>query len=396
MNEIMENIKRGTSDIISLKELENKLVSGKKLRIKWGIDPTAPDLHLGHSVILDKLKVFQYYGHHVIILVGDFTAKIGDPSGRTKTRHLLTDGEIESNMKTYAEQVFKILDRDKTEIAYNSKWFNEIGIDGLLQLASKSTVAQMLVRDDFAKRYKEDKPISIIEFLYPLLQAYDSVALNADIEFGATDQKFNLLLGREIQRDYGQDPQIVITMSLLEGKDGIRKMSKSYNNYIALNDSPGEMFGKIMSISDELMYKYYELLTRTDLNEVKALHPKEAKNLLAQKIVAKYHGADEAVKAAKEFDKVFAKKGVPDDINIGEYIMQEAEMKLSDLLVRSGMVSSKNAARRLLIEQKSVSVDSQRVNRDYSISSEKPFIVKVGKRRFKRIIPANIKVKNGP
>jgi tyrosyl-tRNA synthetase len=329
MTDALEKIRRGTNEIISIAELEKKLASGKKLRIKLGVDPTAPDLHLGHTVIINKLKTFQDLGHQIVFLIGDFTAKIGDPSGRSETRPMMSAEQIEKNIQTYTEQVFKILDKEKTEVAFNSKWLNALGIDGLLKLASRVTVAQMLVRDDFEKRYKADKPISIVEFMYPLLQAYDSVALNADVELGGNDQKFNLLLGREIQRDYGiLEPQVVITMPLLEGTDGIRKMSKSYNNYIALNDTPKDMFGKIMSISDELMYKYYELLTQADLNAIKVMHPKEAKLSLAQELTQRYHGADEAQKARQEFDKVFAKKDVPDDIE--DFVVAKGTIKLSD------------------------------------------------------------------
>lgn len=385
MNDVFEKIKRGTNEIISIEELEKKLSSGRKLRIKLGVDPTAPDLHLGHTVIINKLKTFQDLGHQIIFLIGDFTARIGDPSGRSETRHIMTEEQIQNNIKTYTDQVFKILDKEKAEIAYNSSWLGALGINGLLNLAAKSTVAQMLVRDDFEKRYKEDKPISIVEFLYPLLQAYDSVALKADLELGGNDQKFNLLLGRQIQRDYGiKEPQIVITMPLLEGTDGVRKMSKSYNNYIALNDTPKDMFGKIMSISDELMYKYYELLTQDDLSLVKTMHPKEAKLALAEKIVERYHGKEEGLKEKKEFNKVFAKKDIPEDIE--EYLVYDTTLlKVSELLVKSGMVSSKNEARRL-IEQGGVKIDSQKVEGDLIVDFSKPFILQAGKRKFKKIV----------
>jgi tyrosyl-tRNA synthetase len=385
MNDVFEKIKRGTNEIISIEELEKKLSSGRKLRIKLGVDPTAPDLHLGHTVIINKLKTFQDLGHQIIFLIGDFTARIGDPSGRSETRPIMTEEQIQNNIKTYTDQVFKILDKEKTEIAYNSSWLGALGINGLLNLAAKSTVAQMLVRDDFEKRYKEDKPISIVEFLYPLLQAYDSVALKADLELGGNDQKFNLLLGRQIQRDYGiKEPQIVITMPLLEGTDGVRKMSKSYNNYIALNDTPKDMFGKIMSISDELMYKYYELLTQDDLSLVKTMHPKEAKLALAEKIVERYHGKEEGLKEKEEFNKVFAKKDIPEDIE--EYLVYDTTLlKVSELLVKSGMVSSKNEARRL-IEQGGVKIDSQKIEGDLTVDFSKPFILQAGKRKFKKIV----------
>ncbi|MCL1972201.1 MAG: tyrosine--tRNA ligase [Endomicrobia bacterium] len=385
MKEAIDKIKRGTNEIIALEELEKRLASGKKLRVKLGVDPTAPDLHLGHTVVINKLKTFQDLGHQVVFLIGDFTAKIGDPSGRSETRPMMSDEQIAANIKTYTEQVFRILDESKTEIVYNSKWLNELGIAGLLGLAAKNTVAQMLVRDDFEKRYKEDKPISIVEFMYPLLQAYDSVALKADIELGGNDQKFNLLLGRDMQRDYGQEAQIVITMPLLEGTDGVKKMSKSYNNYIALNDAPADMFGKIMSISDELMFKYFELLTQRDLKEVKAMHPKEAKISLAQEITERYHGREAAVAAKEGFDKVFAKKDIPDDIE--EYVLKASSVKLSDLLFESGMVESKNEARRL-IEQGGVKIDSVKADADTELKPEASFVLQAGKRKFKRIVGA--------
>jgi tyrosyl-tRNA synthetase len=385
MNEALEKIKRGTNEIISIEELKQKLISKKTLRIKFGVDPTAPDLHLGHTVIINKLKTFQDLGHQIVFLIGDFTARIGDPSGRSEPRPIMTDEQIKINIKTYTDQVFKILDREKTEVAYNSKWLGELGINGLLNLAAKSTVAQMLVRDDFEKRYKEDRPISIVEFLYPLLQAYDSVALNADVELGGNDQKFNLLLGREIQRDYGiRESQIVITMPLLEGTDGVKKMSKSYNNYVALNDSSKDIFGKIMSISDALMYRYYELLTQVDLNVVRNMHPKEAKMALAQEIVERCHGKEESLKAKEEFNKVFANRDIPDDLE--EYVMTDAQMKISEVIAKSGMASSGNEARRL-IAQGGVKMDSKKVEKDFSFIPIEEFILQVSKRKFKKIIP---------
>ncbi|MDR3186582.1 MAG: tyrosine--tRNA ligase [Christensenellaceae bacterium] len=382
----LNKINRGTNEIIPVKDLEKKLDKGTPLKIKLGVDPTAPDLHLGHTVIINKLKTFQDLGHKVVFLIGDFTARIGDPSGRNETRPIMSEIQIQKNINTYTEQVFKILDKEKTEIAYNSKWLNELGINGLLNLASKSTVAQMLERADFEKRYREDKPISIVEFLYPLLQAYDSVALKADVELGGNDQKFNLLLGRQIQRDFGiAEPQVIITMPLLEGTDGIRKMSKSYNNYIALNDTPKEMFGKIMSISDELMYKYYELLTEVDLNEIKKIHPKKAKSDLAKTIVERFHGKQESAKAEKEFEKVFAKKDLPDIIE--EYRIHNTKITLSELLVQSGLTTSKNESRRL-IEQGAVRIDGEKTTIDFdsSIKKDNCFIIQAGKRKFKKIV----------
>ncbi|MDD3922900.1 MAG: tyrosine--tRNA ligase [Endomicrobiaceae bacterium] len=382
MIDALSLIRRGTNEIISEEELKKKLSSGKKLRIKLGVDPTAPDLHLGHSVIINKLKVFQDLGHQVIFLIGDFTAKIGDPSGRSATRPMMTQEQILNNVKTYQEQVFKILDKEKTEVVFNSKWLSELGIEGLLKLASKHTVAQMLVRDDFEKRYKADVPISIVEFMYPLLQAYDSVALQADIELGGSDQKFNLLLARDMQRDNGQEPQVVITMPLLEGTDGVRKMSKSYNNYISLNDRPQDMFGKVMSVSDELMYKYYELLTQENLEQVKQIHPKDAKVNLAMILVERYCNKQEAVNAKDEFEKIFAKKDFPTDIE--EYVCVDNKIKISELLFISKMVTSKNEARRL-IEQGGVKINSEKVTADDEIEIENGMIIQAGKRKFKKI-----------
>ena len=376
-------IRRGTNEIISEEELIKKLNSGKKLRIKLGVDPTAPDLHLGHSVIINKLKVFQDLGHQIVFLIGDFTARIGDPSGRSATRPMMTEEQIMKNIKTYQDQVFKILDREKTEVVFNSKWLNALGIEGLLKLASKHTVAQMLVRDDFEKRFKADIPISIVEFMYPLLQAYDSVALQADVELGGNDQKFNLLLGRDMQRDAGQEPQVVITMPLLVGTDGVKKMSKSYKNYIALNDKPQDMFGKLMSISDELMMFYYELLTQENLDEIKQMHPKEAKMKLGSIIVERYWGKEAAENAKAEFNKIFANKDLPTEIE--EFKCDKYKIKLSELLFVSKMVASKNEARRL-IEQGGAKVDNEKVTADTEIEVKNGMILQAGKRKFKKII----------
>ncbi|MBR3655403.1 MAG: tyrosine--tRNA ligase [Elusimicrobia bacterium] len=376
-------IRRGTNEIISEEELIKKLNSGKKLRIKLGVDPTAPDLHLGHSVIINKLKVFQDLGHQIVFLIGDFTARIGDPSGRSATRPMMTEEQIMKNIKTYQDQVFKILDREKTEVVFNSKWLNALGIEGLLKLASKHTVAQMLVRDDFEKRFKADIPISIVEFMYPLLQAYDSVALQADVELGGNDQKFNLLLGRDMQRDAGQEPQVVITMPLLVGTDGVKKMSKSYNNYIALNDKPQDMFGKLMSISDELMMFYYELLTQENLDEIKQMHPKEAKMKLGSIIVERYWGKEAAENAKAEFNKIFANKDLPTEIE--EFKCDKDKIKLSELLFVSKMVASKNEARRL-IEQGGAKVDNEKVTTDTEIEIKNGMILQAGKRKFKKIV----------
>lgn len=383
LTDALSLIRRGTNEIISEEELAKKLASGKKLRIKLGVDPTAPDLHLGHSVIINKLKVFQDLGHQIVFLIGDFTARIGDPSGRSATRPMMTEEQIMKNIKTYQDQVFKILDREKTEVVFNSKWLNALGIEGLLKLASKHTVAQMLVRDDFEKRFKADIPISIVEFMYPLLQAYDSVALHADVELGGNDQKFNLLLGRDMQRDAGQEPQVVITMPLLVGTDGVKKMSKSYKNYIALNDKPQDMFGKLMSISDELMMFYYELLTQENLDEIKQMHPKEAKMKLGSIIVERYWGKEAAENAKAEFNKIFANKDLPTEIE--EYKCDKDKIKLSELLFVSKMVASKNEARRL-IEQGGAKVDNEKVTTDTEIEIKDGMILQAGKRKFKKII----------
>ncbi len=395
LTDALSLIRRGTNEIISEEELAKKLASGKKLRIKLGVDPTAPDLHLGHSVIINKLKVFQDLGHQIVFLIGDFTARIGDPSGRSATRPMMTEEQIMKNIKTYQDQVFKILDREKTEVVFNSKWLNALGIEGLLKLASKHTVAQMLVRDDFEKRFKADIPISIVEFMYPLLQAYDSVALQADVELGGNDQKFNLLLGRDMQRDAGQEPQVVITMPLLVGTDGVKKMSKSYNNYIALNDKPQDMFGKLMSISDELMMFYYELLTQENLDEIKQMHPKEAKMKLGSIIVERYWGKEAAENAKAEFNKIFANKDLPteieefkcdkDKIKLSELLFVSNKIKLSELLFVSKMVASKNEARRL-IEQGGAKVDNEKVTADTEIEVKNGMILQAGKRKFKKIV----------
>jgi tyrosyl-tRNA synthetase len=383
MEKQIEKIKRGTNEIISVEELKKKLASNKPLRIKLGVDPTAPDLHLGHTVLLNKLKTFQELGHQIVFLIGDFTARIGDPSGRSETRKMMSSEEILKNSTTYQEQVFKILDKSKTEVVFNSKWLDPLGIEGILKLAGKYTVSQMLERDDFHKRYESESPISIVEFLYPLLQGYDSVAIKADVELGGNDQKFNLLVGRELQRDYGQEPQIVITMPLLEGTDGVKKMSKSYGNYIALNDTPKDMFGKIMSISDVLMYKYFELLTQRDRNEVKQMHPREAKASLAEELTACYHGAEAAKAARVEFDSLFCKKEMPEDMET--YTCSLREIKLADLLVSSGLVAGKNEARRL-IEQGGIKLDGEKLTQDKVLTVEKECVLQAGKRKFRKVV----------
>lgn len=380
-------INRGTVEIISEDELKTRISKKTRLRIKFGADPTAPDIHLGHTVVLRKLKQFQELGHEIIFIIGNFTAKVGDPSGRLQTRPSLSLEEIANNAATYQEQVFKILDKEKTTVVFNSQWLEDIGISGLMELSSHYTVARMIERDDFTKRYKEGKEITILEFLYPLLQGYDSVHLHADVEIGGTDQKFNLLVGRDLQRDYGQAPQVVITMPLLEGMDGVRKMSKSYGNYIGVKESANDMFGKIMSIPDAIMPKYFELLTDIDIKGISCLHPKEAKQLLAREIVAFYHSRDEAVMAEQGFERVFSQKGLPDEIQ--EICITEA-IKLVDLLAQKGLVPSKSHARRL-ISQGGIRIDNERMmNGEFIVDIQKKegIIVQYGKRNF-------VKIRNG-
>jgi tyrosyl-tRNA synthetase len=382
IDNIVARIKRGCSELISEEELKRKLAKNVPLRVKFGVDPTSPDIHLGHTVLLNKLKLFQELGHKIVFLIGDFTARIGDPSGRSETRPMLSLEEIAANVETYQSQVFRILDRDKTEVVFNSAWLKGLGAEGILKLASQYTVSRMLERDDFEKRYKGGQPISIVEFLYPLLQGYDSVAVKADIELGGNDQKFNLLVGRDFQRGNNQEPQVALTMPLLEGTDGVRKMSKSYGNYIALNDTPKDMFGKIMSISDELMLKYYELLTEEDISAVKAMHPREAKANLGEIITARYHGADAAKEAREDFDNVFSQKNNPDEM--GLYVCKEENIKLSDLLLASNMVSGKNEARRL-IEQGGIKLNGEKLTEDKTITIKAECVLQAGKRKFKKI-----------
>jgi tyrosyl-tRNA synthetase len=375
-------IKRGCVELISEEELKRKLAKNVPLRVKFGVDPTSPDIHLGHTVLLNKLKLFQELGHQIVFLIGDFTARIGDPSGRSETRPMLSEAAIAANIQTYQDQVFRILDRSKTEVVFNSSWLKALGAEGLLKLASGYTVSRMLERDDFEKRYKGGQPISIVEFLYPLLQGYDSVAVKADIELGGNDQKFNLLVGRDFQRDNKQEPQVVLTMPLLEGTDGVRKMSKSYGNYIALNDSPKDMFGKIMSISDELMLKYYELLSEEDIAVVKTLHPRQAKANLGEIITARYHGADAAKTARTDFDNVFSQKNNPDEMEL--YVCKDESIKLSDLLLASNMVVGKNEARRL-IEQGGIKLNGEKLTEDKTITIKAECVLQAGKRKFKKI-----------
>lgn len=383
-SEQWQKITRGCAEIISEDELRKKLALGRPLRVKLGVDPTAPDLHLGHMVALRKLRTLQDLGHQIEFLIGDFTAQIGDPSGRSETRPPLKPQQVWEHAKTYQEQVFRILDKEKTQVQFNSKWLNALGITGLLELSRHSTVAQMLKRADFKQRFESDTDITMLEFMYPLLQGYDSYALQADLELGGTDQKFNLLMGREIQRDYGQEPQVVMMMPLLEGLDGEKKMSKSYGNYVAFNDPPQTMFGKLMSIPDALMFKYAELLTDLSVETLKGLHPKEAKVRLANILTVQFHGEEAAEKAEKEFDRVVSKKEIPEDVP--EFQTFRGTHKLVDILASSALAPSKKEAFRLL-SQGAVEVDGKRMNEKDTLELQAPALIQVGKRRFLRVIP---------
>ena len=391
-------IKQGCQEIIREEELarrlEKALASNRPLRVKAGFDPTAPDLHLGHTVLIQKLKHFQDLGHQVIFLIGDFTGLIGDPSGKSETRPPLTEEEIKANAATYERQIFKILDPDKTLIDFNSRWMKVMHAQDLIRLAARHTVARMLEREDFHKRYTSQTPISIHEFLYPLIQAYDSVALEADVELGGTDQKFNLLVGREIQREYGQEPQVVLTLPLLEGLDGVQKMSKSLGNYVGIDEPPGVMFGKIMSTSDTLMVRYYELLIdispaglaqlKEDLAQGRK-HPRDAKEELAVTLVARYHGQTAAEEAAEEFRHIFREKGLPEEIEEVTLRVQEPSLWLPRLLLEAALAASTSEARRL-ITQGGVHVDGEKVTDvNLELPPGKTYLLKAGKRRFKRV-----------
>ena len=391
-------IKQGCQEIVKEEELkerlERALVAGRPLRVKAGFDHTAPDLHLGHTVLIQKLKNFQDLGHQVIFLIGDFTGLIGDPSGKSETRPPLTEEEVQANAATYERQIFKILDPQKTVIDFNSRWMKPMQAQDLIRLAARHTVARMLERDDFHKRYVSQTPISIHEFLYPLIQGYDSVALQADVELGGTDQKFNLLVGREIQREYGQEPQVVITLPLLEGLDGVQKMSKSLGNYVGIDEAAGVMFGKIMSISDALMLRYYELLTDITPKSLAGLeedleqgrkHPRQVKEDLALELVARYHGRAAAQDAAREFAHIFREGGLPEEIEEVTLKVKEPKLWLPRLMVDAGLAASTSESQRL-IRGGGVHVDGEKVS---ETSRELPvgrtYLLKVGKRRFKRV-----------
>ena len=395
VDEQLKAIRRGTSEIIDEKDLAKLLASGKPLKVKAGFDPTAPDLHLGHTVLLHKMRQFQELGHEVIFLIGDFTGMIGDPTGRSETRKNLTPQEVQENAKTYLAQVYKILDHEKTTVAYNSEWMNRFTSVNMIELAAHYTVARMLERDDFQKRLAKNLPVSIHELMYPLIQGYDSVALKSDIELGGTDQKFNLLVGRDLQRAYGQKPQVVLTMPLLEGTDGVQKMSKSLGNSIGVFDAPNEMFGKIMSISDDLMWRYFELLSQVSAHELEnmkkeaesgAMNPKNAKMSLAKEIVARYHSPDLAETALTEFENVFRKKNLPEDIPVAKGWGEEMR-GICNILKDHDMTDSTSAARRL-IQQGSVTVNGEKIS---DVNQELPgtqeYLIKVGKKRFLKIQP---------
>ena len=384
---------RGVEEIVPEKEFHKKLDEKRPLRVKLGFDPTAPDLHLGHTVILNKLKLFQDLGHQVIFLIGDFTGLVGDPSGVNETRPVLTEKEIKENAKTYERQVFKILDKKKTEIRFNSEWMNQFSPEDFIRLSSVQTVARMLERDDFSKRYSAQKPISIHEFLYPLLQGYDSVALDADIELGGTDQKFNLLLGREVQKFYGKEPQVAFTLPLLEGLDGVMKMSKSLDNYIAIEDDADEMFGKIMSISDDLMWRYFELLSFRDEEVITELkksqkegsNPRDIKFLLAEEIVNRFHGEGSGNSAKEEFQSRFQKGNNPSDIKEITINLEEKSITLAKVLKEAKMVPSTSEALRL-IKQGAVRIEGEKIlDSKHEINLNSSLLYQVGKRKFSKI-----------
>jgi len=391
VDEQIELITRGISELISEEDLRKKLAAGRPLRVKAGFDPTSADLHLGHTVLMHKLRHFQELGHHVQFLIGDFTARIGDPTGRSETRPTLDPAQIASNARTYQEQAFKILERDRTEVLWNSHWMDRMSAADLIRLAGEYTVARMLERDDFEKRYKSHQPISIHEFLYPLVQGYDSVVMESDVELGGNDQKFNLLVGRELQRSRGRAPQVVLTMPLLEGLDGVQKMSKSYGNAIGITEPPTEMYGKLMSISDELMVRYYELLSDVEASRVEEIrsgrtHPMEAKKALAGEIVARYHGASEARAAEAEFTRRFQQGGLPDEVPEFAWPLAESSGKIwiCRLLKEAGLVASTGEARRL-VTQGAVRVDGERVcDPSLEIPALGSPLVQVGKRRILR------------
>ena len=393
VTETFELIKRGADEILIEAELKQKLALGRPLRIKAGFDPTAPDLHLGHTVLLNKMRQFQDLGHHVLFLIGDFTGMIGDPTGKNATRPPLSREQVLENAQSYREQVFKVLDAEKTEIAFNSAWMDKFSAVDLIRLAATHTVAQMLERDDFAKRYRSSQPIAIHEFIYPLVQGYDSVALKADIELGGTDQKFNLLMGRELQRHFGQPAQCILTMPLLEGLDGVNKMSKSLNNYVGITDKPQDMFGKLMSISDELMWRYLELLSFRSMGEIAnwraevdgGRNPRDIKVLLAQEIVERFHSKRDAEMALEEFEARFRRGALPEDMLEISVQAVEGSIAVPQLLKSANLVESTSDAMRMIV-QGAVKLDGARVNDKADVVlAGRVVVAQVGKRKFARI-----------
>jgi tyrosyl-tRNA synthetase len=389
----IETIRRGCAELIVEEELARKLATGRKLRVKLGLDPTAPDLHLGHTVVINKLRHFQELGHQVQFLIGDFTGMIGDPTGKNQTRPPLTREQILANAQTYRDQVFRILDPGKTQILFNSEWSDKLGAEGMIRLASRYTVARLLERDDFSRRMKSNQPIAVHELLYPLMQGYDSVAMQADVELGGTDQKFNLLVGRELQKDFGQEPQCILTMPLLEGLDGKEKMSKSLGNYVGIAEPPQDIFGKLMSISDELMWRYIELLSFEPLATVRqwkeqvaaGANPREVKAAFAKEIVARFHGRPAAEKAQADFDQRFREGALPQDIPEVTLQAPQGGILIGHLLKQAGLTPSTSEAQRM-IEQGGVKVNGERLS-DWSlrVSPGEVLVVQVGKRKFARV-----------
>lgn len=389
----LEIIKRGCDELLIEAELEGKLKAQRRLRVKAGFDPTAPDLHLGHTVLINKLRQLQDLGHHILFLIGDFTGMIGDPSGRNATRPPLSREEVAQNAKTYTDQVFKILDRDRTEVVFNSTWMDRMNAADLIRLAARHTVARMLERDDFNKRYRGNRPIAIHEFLYPLVQGYDSVALKADLELGGSDQKFNLLMGREVQKDYGQPPQVILTVPLLEGLDGINKMSKSLGNYVGINEPPQEIFGKLMSISDELMWRYIELLSFESLETIRrwkgevaqGRNPRDIKVAFAQEIIARFHGKPAAAAALADFEARFRQGGIPDNIPELSIPADADGLAISQVLKQAGLTASTSEALRM-VEQGGVKLDGEKVSdKALRLAKGKTAVLQVGKRKFARV-----------
>ena len=392
----LEQIRRGCEELLIEAELVEKLKSGRPLRIKAGFDPTAPDLHLGHTVLLNKLRQFQELGHQVIFLIGDFTGLIGDPTGKNATRPPLTREQVLANAQTYSEQVFKILKPEQTEVRFNSEWMEQLGAAGMLKLAASHTVARMLERDDFSKRFRNNQPIAIHEFLYPLMQGYDSVVLEADVELGGTDQKFNLLMGRELQKQHGKSPQVVLMMPLLEGLDGVNKMSKSLGNYVGINEAPGEIFGKVMSVSDELMWRWYELLSFRPLADVADLrqqvlagrNPRDVKVMLAQELVARFHDQAAAEKALQDFEARFRQGALPDEVPEVRVPADDGSINLTAAMKLAGLTASTSEAIRM-IEQGGVKLDGEKVaDKTLRLLSGANVVVQVGKRKFARLLVA--------